>query len=214
MKAVSWVFHPLCILFYGFGLLMITNPYLFGGQIDPGLLAIKFFVVSFLFPVLITIMMIVLNLVPSIQMDGAKDRILPLIATMLFYIWLFVNLINSGHIPDALLIITLGAIIGLVVGFLVNLIAKISFHGIGAGGMMGMGSLIYVFFAHKDFDIALGNAAFTVNSQFLLILTILLAGLIMTARAYLKAHTLNQIYIGAFVGFVAQWMAFVIIKMI
>jgi membrane-associated phospholipid phosphatase len=195
-------------------MLLLTNPYIFGGQIDPALLTIKFFFISFLFPVLVTFMMIGLKLVPSIQMGDKKDRILPLIATMLFYIWLFVNLYQSGQMPDALLVITLGSILALVIGFLVNMMYKISFHAIGAGGMVGMGSLIYIFFAHEDFDIALLSAEFSVDTQFLLLLTILLAGLVMTARVYLEAHSLKQVYSGAVIGFLSQWVAYGIINLI
>lgn len=214
MKIIAIVFHPLCILFYGFALLMATNPFLFGGELDKGVLVIKFFVISFLFPVLITLMMIGLKLVDSFKMEDKKDRILPLIATMLFYIWLFINLFQSGKMPDALLIIVLGSLLALVLGFLINMVYKISFHAIGAGGMVGMGSLIYAYFAHKDFNIMLFQDTWEISTRFLLIFTILLAGLIMSGRIYLKAHTLNQVYSGAFLGFTTQWLAFLIIKMV
>lgn len=193
---------------------MATNPFLFGGELDKGVLVIKFFVISFLFPVLITLMMIGLKLVDSFKMEDKKDRILPLIATMLFYIWLFINLFQSGKMPDALLIIVLGSLLALVLGFLINMVYKISFHAIGAGGMVGMGSLIYAYFAHKDFNIMLFQDTWEISTRFLLIFTILLAGLIMSGRIYLKAHTLNQVYSGAFLGFTTQWLAFLIIKMV
>ena len=214
MKIVSFIFHPLCILFYAFGLLLLTNPYLFGGEIDKVLLAIKFFVVSLLFPVLITLMMIGLKLVDSFQMKTKKERILPLIATMLFYIWLFVNLYQSGQMPSAVLIITLGALLGLIIGFLVNMSYKISFHAIGAGGMAGMGNLIYAYFAHSDFDIQLWQNGLEISTKFLFVITLLIAGLIMTARTYLKVHTLPQVYSGALIGFTSQWMAYLIITAI
>lgn len=193
---------------------MATNPFLFSGELDKGVLVIKFFVISFLFPVLITLMMIGLKLVDSFKMEDKKDRILPLIATMLFYIWLFINLFQSGKMPDALLIIVLGSLLALVLGFLINMVYKISFHAIGAGGMVGMGSLIYAYFAHKDFHIMLFQDNWEISTRFLLILTILLAGLIMAGRTYLKAHTLNQVYSGAFLGFTTQWLAFLIIKIV
>ena len=214
MKIVSIVFHPLCILFYGFALLMLTNPFLFSGEIDKGILIIKFFVVSFLFPVLVTLMMVGLKLVPSFQMHDKKDRILPLIATMLFYIWLFINLYSSARIPDPLVIITLGSILSLVMGFLINMVYKISFHAIGAGGMVGMGTLIYAFFAHNDFNLKLLGLGWEISTKFLFIMTLLIAGLVMSARTYLKAHTLPQVYAGAALGFMGQMVAYFIIRII
>ena len=216
MQISSIVFHPLLILFYGFMLLLVVNPYLFGSAniSDQSLLVIKFFVVSFFFPALITAMMVGLKFVPSFQMPDKRDRIFPLIGTMLFYIWLFVNLNQSGDSPRELEILTLGAVLSLVLAFVINTVYKISLHATGMGGLIGIASLLYFSFAYTHFNLPLFGMDWYVPTRWLVILVLLLAGWVMSARLHLKAHSIHEVYWGALLGFTSQWIAWLVYQLI
>jgi len=205
-QLLSYVFHPWLILSYSVLLLWLVNPYIFqGASGNANLLIFKVWISSFLFPVLIAGMMIGLHFVDRNSLDQPRERIFPLIGTMLFYIWLSVNMYRAGGTPDALLVITLGTTLALVVGFIFNLIAPISFHALGIGVLLSASTLIYFYFGFADFTWP--GSDYLVGSQWLVVACLWLSGWVLTARIWLKTYSLTRVYASATLGFLLPWLA-------
>lgn len=201
---VSVVCHPLFLLMYALLLLAWANPYMFGEgsfekvmtDINNQVMFMKIFIFTVAFPLFAILIMRGLNLIESFEMKDQKERIGPFIVTGLMYIWVFYNL-KQQSVPAALKTFALGATIGLFSAFIINLFSKISIHTVGMGGFLGM----VVIIMNKSYSEFYGD----LRAVFLL--TILLCGLVGTARLILRAHQPNDVYGGYFVGLASQLVA-------
>lgn len=191
-------------------LLLMVNPYLFGAYkvSERSILILQVFLTSAFIPIVAIFMMRMLGLVKSIEMGDKYDRIGPFICTGTFYLWLFINFKNNASIPQAYNIFLLGATIALFVAFFINNFLKISLHAIGAGGLLGMIVLTRTLFSYDSFIINLKEQqSFQIETNTLLMVIIVIAGLIGTCRLILKAHKPFEIYMGYAVGFLSQFLA-------
>lgn len=210
-KGVSYLFHPLFIVAMMFGLLIIINPYLFVVS-DPkahGLIAISVITMSIMFPLLSIFLMKMLGLISSLEMKKDKERVGPLIATGIFYLWLYINIKSNNLVPQAFSFFVLGSTIALFMAFFISNFSRISLHAIGVGGLL-MGLLFIRYnFSYETFFVNLGLIGkYQIHVDLLIILVILIAGLVGTSRLYLKAHTKDEIYMGYLVGCFSQIIAY------
>lgn len=211
---ISVIFHPLFMVPYILGLLLVINPYLFSIQDNKskGIILISVFFLSVFFPLFGILMLRLVGLSKSIQMNEREERIGPLIITSIFYLWLFVNIRNNPGIPEAFNAFTLGATIGIFVAFFINNFSKISLHGVGVGGMLAGIFMIRFFFSYEEVLLNLGPiGTFLINVDVFLMLAILITGLVCTSRLYLNAHKESDLYGGVLVGIFSQIIAYIII---
>jgi hypothetical protein len=209
-KIVSTLFHPLLILTYSLILLRLVNPYIFGANsvVVQSWLTLLIFSSTFVLPAFAVFIMSALGLVDSMQLKTKQERIGPYIITGVFYLWMFVNFKSNPLIPAAYTIFVLGATIGLFTAFFVNIFSKISAHTVGMGGFIGMVIITMLLYSYDNFTIEssfLGT--FQVSMNTVLMVVILLAGLVGTARLILDAHTNKELYLGFFVGIFSQFIA-------
>jgi membrane-associated phospholipid phosphatase len=190
----------------------MVNPYLFmtNNPKTDILILISVVSLSVIFPLICIAMMKMLGLIPSINMYNNKERVGPLIATALFYLWLFVNIKDNDLIPSIFTYYLLGAVISLFIAFFINNFSKISLHAIAVGGFV-MGMLFLRFqFEYSEFIFTLSpTQSFMVSLDIIIMGTILLAGIIGTSRMYLKAHSPIQLYGGYFVGAISHVIAYI-----
>lgn len=199
-KAISVLCHPLLILTYAWLLLMIANPYQFGSSntadafrhsLDKTLRVIQ---LTFMFPMFVALMLRPLGFISSLEMPTREERYVPFIATGICYLWNFINLYWAGDgFPRLFTVFSLGATVGLFTAFLINLFTKISIHAVGMGGLVAIALITYP------------HSYAPIEPHVLLI--ILLAGMVGTARLQLKAHEPQDVYGGYLVGFGAQMLA-------
>ncbi len=202
---ISVVFHPLLMLTYMIILLLLINPYLFGVNhiANSSILVLRIFIMTFLLPGFAVLMMKQLGLIESLQMQDKQERIGPLIITGMFYIWVFYNFYKSPVLPQAYTIFMLGATIGLFIAFLINIFEKVSLHGVGIGGLLGMVIITMLLYSYPNFSVL----GMTISMNTLLIITILLCGIVGTARLILNAHDPSQVYKGFIIGVSTQFIA-------
>ncbi len=238
LQFVSILFHPLLIPTYVLFILMTVNPYLFGVNeaITPAgflqyfflrftdgaaaldakpevkaliLLTLSVFFITLVLPLLSILMMKYLGLIRDLEMQDRKDRIIPMVLTGIFYLWLFYNFYKRYDMHPAYTSFILGATIALFVAFFINNFMKISLHATGMGGLIGFIALSMWMFTDSKFNVSLSDAqTLQVSMNAVLICTILIAGLVCSARLYLKAHVLRDIAGGLFIGIAAQFIAF------
>lgn len=211
-QIISVVAHPLLMLTYMLLLLLLVNPYLFGvnsiGDLESKKLILSVFFTSFLLPAVAIFLMRKLDLISSLDMRNKQDRIGPFIVTGIFYLWVFQNVLRNNDMPTAFLIAVLGTTMGLFLCFLINLFFKISLHATGIGGYIGMVLIIMWLYSYGTFDMWLpfiGSCSVSIN--LVLVVSMLAAGLIGTARLGLGAHTSRELYAGFALGIICQYVA-------
>jgi hypothetical protein len=207
---LSVLFHPLLIVTYMLMLLLLINPYQFGvySIMEQWKFILLVFLSTFMMPAIAVAMMKVLGMVQSFELQDRYERIGPYIITGVFYLWMFINFKNNPLIPTSFTIAVLGATIALFTSFFFNNFTKISAHATGMGGLAGMAAINTVFFNFDTFTVNLGwMGIYEVSTNFVLMATIVLAGLVSTARLYLAAHTERQMYDGLAIGFASQFIA-------
>lgn len=149
------------------------------------------------FPLITTLLLKALGFIESIQLKTNKERIIPLIATMIFYFW---NYWSLKHInaPLSLRVLMLGAYWGVIAVFMANIFMKVSMHTAAAGGAIGIVIVLMM----------IGNY----NLLIPLLLTVLVGGIIGTARMVLQAHKPGEVWLGYLIGILVQLGAYLYLK--
>lgn len=187
-KIISILFHPLLIPSFGTALFLYLFDQ-FNNPEAPRLMGVVAFN-SFVMPAIAIAVMKGIGFIDSFEMHDSKQRIIPFIATMVFYIWTFLGVNGTFSMGSHFNILILGAVISLMVAFFTNLFHKLSIHMTGMGGLL----------------MALVLSSFNAVQPILpfIILVILLSGIVGSARLYLKAHSRKEIFTGFLVGIFGQ----------
>ncbi len=209
-KLISIIFHPLFIIGYVLILLLVMNPYLFIVNDEKArfLLIFNVFMLTVFFPLFSIFLMKMLDFIKSYEMEDKSERIGPLIATGVFYLWLFVNFKDNSSIPVSFSSFVLGSTIGLFLALMLNSFTKISLHTIGAGGLVSGLLLIKYFYSYETFFISLPFGTLQVSTTLVAILAMIISGLVGTSRLLLKAHDEYDVYAGYMVGIFSMVIAF------
>lgn len=142
--------------------------------------------ITFVIPTIIILFLKKFKVIKTLTMERRDDRVIPILimATSLYITSRFFNGIYVLGIYNFYLICS--TLLCMIV-FWVNLFWKISLHSIGWGGFVGI-LFIYT----------------TILAEIFLpyfIISIVIAGMVCSARLYLKSHDSAQIYVGFITGF-------------
>jgi hypothetical protein len=201
-KLVSYFFHPIFMPVLLSVVLWKLMPAAFAGipsqKLWLGLISLASTTVFF--PLVTVALLRGLGFIKSIQMRISKDRVIPLIATMIFYFWAqqvfghpFKIDQRELYWPLIIRILLLGSFWGVILLFLESIFFKVSMHTTAAGGAIGI--MIVLLFLSP------------INMLTALICTILIGGVVGTARLILKEHTTPEIWMGYITGLVVQLAA-------
>lgn len=198
----SIVFHPLFIPAMATWYLVYWQPQYFPGVgTDAKLLTfIKVAYNTIFYPALTVILLRALGFLKSIQMPTQRDRIIPFIATNIFYFWTYLVFKNTAGAPIILISFLLGIFLASSIGLLANIYFKISMHALGVGAFMGL-ALVIIF------------SGFPFVNFLPVLLIFLMTGLVCTSRLIVSNHTPFEIYSGILVAIIAQFAAYIIITM-
>ncbi|MBX2967565.1 MAG: hypothetical protein KF845_15590 [Cyclobacteriaceae bacterium] len=191
-RIISIVFHPLLITTYLFALLAFMFPASLY-PITPGSrnsFIVSVFLITFLLPVINIWLFKLLGVVKSMTMEDRADRVKPFLLITVIYgvlTWMLYarsnfsigdNLFNLLLIIDALILFS----------FIITLFYKASVHSIGIWGAIGI--LLPLNRVIEDHSIFIAT-----------LVALVLAGLVMSARLQLNAHTPREVLVGALAGF-------------
>lgn len=142
--------------------------------------------ITFVIPTIIILFLKKFKVIKTLTMERRDDRVIPILimATSLYITSRFFNGIYVLGIYNFYLICS--TLLCMIV-FWVNLFWKISLHSIGWGGFVG---ILYIYT--------------TILAEIFLpyfIISIIVAGIVCSARLYLKSHDSAQIYVGFITGF-------------
>lgn len=181
----SIITHP--ILLPTWLLLIITEIGLFKtSSINASICIIIVSAITFVIPTIIILFLKKFKVIKTLTMERRDDRVIPILimATSLYITSRFFNGIYVLGIYNFYLICS--TLLYMIV-FWVNLFWKISLHSIGWGGFVG---ILYIYT--------------TILAEIFLpyfIISIIVAGIVCSARLYLKSHDSAQIYVGFITGF-------------
>ncbi len=209
-KLVSALFHPVFILYYIFLTLHIITPVAFIYSDPKQGLAVHFLVfgMSVFFPLVSTFALRAAGLIKSVHLEEKQDRIGPMIATIIFYVWLFLNYRSFNIGPNIFDATILGATIALSICFLINNFSKISMHGAGMGGLVGAFGIFRMTIPQMTYDFPIDNFILSISPNLFLALAIILAGVVGSARLELGSHRPQDVYGGFIIGLTTQIMAY------
>ena len=196
----SYVFHPVFMPTVMTFVLYKLSPVSFAGvepkQFNQWLLSIG--LNTLFFPLFSVALMKGLGFVQSFHLRTVKERIMPLVATMIFYFWAAHVLNSLPNIPLVLRVLLTGSYLGIIAMFLINIFMKISMHTTAAGGMIGI--LIVLMILSP------------VNMVVPLFVALAISGIIGTARMLLGAHKIWEVWLGYILGVLVMLAAYIYLK--
>ena len=192
---LSGLFHPLVITTYAFLFVNLLNPYQFIHLSRTGVMQLFVTLVTntLVFPLITVVIMSRLGFVSSLEMKERQERIIPYIGMSLFYFWTYLVVKQLG-VGTYFTHVMLGISLSVFAAFFFNLFYKVSIHAIAMGGFVGIALSLTIIS--------------TYNLVVPLMLVILLAGAVGSARMYLGSHNSTQVYTGYMIGLLAQLISF------
>ena len=206
---LSIVGHPMLVIMYMLFFYLKANPYLFPYRDKRDLMTIVLiiFVTSVILPGISILLLRGVGFIKTLEMQDRQERIGPLIVVMVCYLWLYLNIRTNNMIPIPFATFVLGALIAIFFSFAINVFSKISLHGVGMGGLIV--GLLYLLTNHGGtyLNFSLFGGVYQMHAILLIALVLIMSGLVLTSRLYLKAHIPQEIYGGLCVGILGQMIA-------
>lgn len=189
-KALSYIFHPVFMPLLGV-LLIFTTTHLALIPFDSKK-AIVYLValVTIFFPLALIPIFYFQKVITGIELSNRNERLLPLFVTTVFYFFAYF-ILRRYAAPVLLQHFLLGVFFSVCLASFISIGWKISLHMIGIGGIIGLISAL-----SNVYGLYANNA---------LIISILTAGVLGTARLYLKEHNATQVYTGFILGFILNF---------
>ncbi|MEI9944239.1 MAG: hypothetical protein WDN26_08420 [Chitinophagaceae bacterium] len=192
---ISYIFHPLFIPVYIVWFLITYQPYMFSGfsPFEKTITLLRFFIMYTFFPLVTVLLAKGLGFLDSVYLKTQKERIIPYIASMIFYFWMAYVLRHQPEFSKEIIYLTLAIFIASIFGLMLNIYMKVSMHALSIGILLVFAGII-----------AGGQPS---NATVYLSIAILIAGLVCTARFIVSDHTQKEIYIGLLAGAASQIIA-------
>jgi hypothetical protein len=187
----SLVFHPLFLATYLFGLFYFVLPSAWAPvPIEKATtLLLMLFLVTFVLPVINIYLFKVFGIISSFQMPTRKERILPFIFITLIYCTVTYLMVNQSGIywRDTFMRFFLIIDALVIVSLLITFFYRASVHALALSGIVGI-------------FLPLNKMAENISIFYATIGLIVVAGVVMSARLQLNAHTPREILVGSLLG--------------
>ncbi|MDP5091921.1 MAG: hypothetical protein NWQ17_01340 [Polaribacter sp.] len=193
---ISVILHPIVIPTIVVMLYFLVSPINFESQQKLGVLSLVF-IITYLIPLLILLLFKKLKLIDSYKTETIRDRKLP-VAIMLVVFYLLGNTLHYIQNFNDIALLFYATSFGLVILYIIfHFQIKASIHLLSFGIFTGFFMVLSVIH----------------NQSYLMIImfTLLLSGIIASARLHLNAHTPKEIYVGFFIGLIAPIVTYCIL---
>lgn len=194
-RFLSYLFHPLFIPLYVAAYLIYLHPYAFAifDSKQKFLRLLFVFMITVFFPALTVFLLWRLKFSESIFLRTQKERIIPYVASIIYFFWAF---FVTRNLPDTPVIMTsffLGTFLCASAGLMANSYFKISMHALAAGSAAAY-MILLGFASHEPMGVPIAIAT-------------LIAGLVCTSRLIVSDHHPMEIYWGLILGTLSQVVA-------
>ena len=185
---ISILFHPIFIPVYIVAFLIFLHPDAFTGfSMEMKMRTLLIIVLNIVFfPLLSVFLLRTLGFISSIYLKSQRDRIIPYIASGIFYFWAYIVFRGQPEYSNLLVFFLLGVFLVSSAGLMANIYFKISMHGLAMGGMLGFFLILSV--------------AGLITFAWPLLLAFVLTGLVGTARLMVSTHKPADYYYGVLFG--------------
>ena len=196
---LSYLFHPIFIPLYVLLFIVYIHPSYFSGFSSSS----KFRTILILlqnavfYPLFCVLLLKGVGFIDSVFLRTQKDRIIPYIASGVFFFWTFLVFNKQPEFARIVPSFMLGVFLASSAALIANIYFKISMHAIGLGGMLG----IFITIANS----------YSMLMTWPLSAALLITGLVCTARLLITDHTAKDIYSGLALGILTQFIAAYII---
>jgi len=192
----SYVFHPLFIAVYVSAYLIYVHPYSFAvlGEKQKLLRLISLFVITVFFPAVTVFLLWRLQFANSIFLRTQKERIIPYVASIIYFFWAFFVTRNLPGTPVIMSFFFLGSFLSVSAALMANNYFKISMHSLAVGGAM-MYMILLGLFSGEPMGIPIAAAT-------------IITGIVCTSRFIVSDHYPFEIYWGLVVGAASQVVAY------
>ena len=199
-RIISFLFHPLLLATYMFGLFAFWLPAGLDPLKEDGHLNFVFliFCVTFLLPALNIGIFKTFGSIKSLAMEERQERIIPFTFIAILYsavTYLFYSRTRISFGDNLLKFLVIIDVL-VIVATLITIFYKVSVHSMSIWGFIGI--ILPLNKVSED------GALF-----FPTLALIVIAGLVMTARLQLNAHTPREVMVGGMVGFATSFAAMV-----
>ena len=186
---------------YLFAILIFIAPYSilpvgFSGSGSVVLVSL-IFITTFVIPVLSLFILKMSGSISSLLLQNREERITPMLYTIIMYgvtAYMFSTKVELGEMIFVFLAITT---LQIVVTVVITIFWKISLHGIGVGGSIGL-------------IMGLSQQSVLSHFEFILPVLFLISGLVLSARLKLNAHSNAEVYVGFVLGISISFASFVL----
>jgi membrane-associated phospholipid phosphatase len=185
---LSFIFHPVFIPIFFLSFLLYVHPLQFLGHSATAkqMVLLQAIAMFTFFPLVTVLLLRALGFINSIQLKEQKDRIIPLVASGIWYFWIWYVWKNIPGQPQVTVHYALAVWLSSVAALLFNTKFKISLHAIALGSTLGL-LLWMAFTEHLYYGIWLSVA-------------FLITGLVCSARLLVGEHRPLEVYAGLLTG--------------
>ena len=193
----SIVFHPLLLATYLFSAFLLIDPML---ALPPGytkstrwLIILVVWLTTFAIPALSLALLKYTGNISSLKLQNRKERLLPFFYITIFYgftAYYFSRQLLVTEITSGIFILTAVMILAAAI---ITFFWKISVHALSMGGVVGLLFVISAMLPESDVN-------------YLFFATIIISGLVLSARLKLQSHTPAQVYMGFVLGLFVSFM--------
>jgi hypothetical protein len=193
----SFVFHPLFIPVLAAWYLAFLQPGYFTGMPtnEKTMVIAQVAFNTIFYPALTVLLLKAVGFIKSIFLKTQRERIIPYIATNIFYFWMYLVFKSQEEIPLMLTSFILGIFLASSMALIANIYFKISMHALGVGALSGL--MIVIIFSGFPYVIFLPA-----------MIAFLISGLVCTSRLVVSDHTPFDIYSGVLLGILCQFIAY------
>lgn len=186
---ISWIFHPLLFATY---LVLLLGWYMPQFLLIPVSKILTFaglvFIMTFILPAANLVMFRAFGTLPSLEMKTQRERFVPFVLIAIIYLvvtLMFYYKVSANVNFNKVMMITTGLIF---IAAVATFFEKVSVHSLAVCGAVGI---------LLPLNKVVENGVLFVPTLVML----MVAGLVMSARLYLNAHTPRQVLYGAVLGF-------------
>jgi len=200
-QVLSYVFHPLFIPVYISAYLIFVHPYAFAVFSYPQkiLRLVSVILITAFFPAFTVFLLWRLKFADSIYLRTQKERIIPYVASIIYFFWAFYVSKNLQGTPQKMTAFFLGIFLATSAALLTNNYFKISMHALGVSGAATFMILVGLV-SGEPMGVPIAIA-------------MLIAGAVCTARFIVSDHKPFEVYWGIVLAALAQIFAcYVIIE--
>jgi hypothetical protein len=187
---ISYLFHPVFFPIYLSALVCFSMPdsFALSKNFHAGFFLARIAYLTVFFPLLTVLLLKALGFVESIQLKNNRERIVPLMASMIFYFWAYWVMKNDTALnaPKMVKAVFLGNFWGIICLFMANIFVKVSMHATAAGALLGL----MILFTFQGVE----------NTMIIAAVSLLLAAIIGWARMTLSAHKISEVWFGYVIG--------------